>query len=115
MDTDLNMSEHISSICRRCYQSLQIIWRIRRYLDTDSIKTFVQSFIVSRIDYGNILLYGARLQKILNAAARLISGTRTRDHITPVLKDLHWLKIQERIEFKIALFVFKCLYCNATV
>ena len=87
-------------------------------MDEDSVKTLVQSLIVSRFDYGNILLYGvnakelSKLQRVLNAAARLISRTRAHDHITPVLKSLHWLKIQERIEFKIALLVFKSLYCN---
>ena len=115
MDSELNMSEHISSVCRRCYYSLRIISRIRRYLDEDCVKSLVQSLIISRLDYGNVLLYGvsakdlAKLQRVMNAAARIIAKKRPRDHITPVLKALHWLKIQERIEFKIALLVFKSL------
>ena len=118
MDSELSMSEHINSLCKRCYCSLRIISRIRQYLDEDSVKTLVQSLIVSRLDYGNILLYGvntkelSKLQRVLNAAARLISRTKVHEHITPVLKSLHWLKIQERIEFKIALLVYKSLYCN---
>ena len=50
-----------------------------------------------------------RLQKIQNRAARLVSLTKPRDHITPVLVSLHWLPIRERTEFKIACIVFKCL------
>ena len=52
------------------------------------------------------------MQRVLNAAARMITGTRAREHITPVLKYLHWLKIPERIEFKIALLVYKSIHCN---
>ena len=81
MDNELNMCEHISSICKRCYQGLRMISRIRRYFDKDSMKTLVQCLIVSRIDYGNVLLYGvnskelSKLQRVLNAAARVISGS----------------------------------------
>ena len=63
----------------------------------------------------NALLYGVpkyllqKLQKIQNNAARIVSRVKRREHITPVLKDLHWLPVQQRIEFKIALLVFKSL------
>jgi len=116
MDAELRMSQHINAICRKFYQSIRIISRIRSSLDVDSAKTLVQAFIISKIDYGNVLLYGvnsgdlAKLQKIMNAAARLITRTCSREHITPVLKSLHWLKIKERIEYKIALLVFKSIH-----
>ena len=50
-----------------------------------------------------------KLQSVLNAAARLVSGTSKFDHITPVLKDLHWLPIKQRIKYKTILLVFKAL------
>ena len=50
-----------------------------------------------------------RLQKVQNNAARVVSGSKKYDHITPVLKDLHWLPIRKRIEFKILLLTFKCM------
>jgi len=75
----------------------------------------VHAFIASRVDYCNSLLYGVpaytirRLQAVMNAAARLIVGIHCFDHITPVLRDvLHWLPVQQRIEYKIALLMFKC-------
>ena len=46
-----------------------------------------------------------KLQSVQNATARLITGTRRRDHITPVLRELHWLPIRERIKFKVACLV----------
>ena len=60
-----------------------------------SAKTLVHAFISSRLDYCNSLLVGAaycvirKLQEVQNAAARLITGTRKFDHITPILRDLH--------------------------
>jgi len=51
-----------------------------------------------------------RFQSVQNAAARLLSGARRRDHITPVLKTLHWLPVRKRIIFKTAVLVWKCLH-----
>ena len=50
-----------------------------------------------------------KLQYVQNAAARLITGIRKHDHITPILMDLHWLPVKERIQFKILLLTFKSL------
>ena len=70
----------------------------------------------SRVDNCNAVLYGVaahvirRLQSVLHAAARLISGTRLRDHITPTLRDtLHWLPVAQRVEYKIAVMAFDCV------
>ena len=49
-----------------------------------------------------------RLQLIQNRAARLITLTKAREHITPVLRSLHWLPVKERILFKVACLIFKC-------
>ena len=71
--------------------------------------------MTSILDYCNSLYIGinqvsiSRLQLVQNAAARLLTGTRKREHITPVLASLHWLPVRYRIEFKTLLFVFKCL------
>ena len=50
-----------------------------------------------------------RHNMVQNSAARLLTGTRRREHITPVLAQLHWLPVKYRIDFKILLFVFKAL------
>jgi len=72
------------------------------------MKQLVTSFVLQRIDYCNSLLVKLRvsttasLQRVQNDAARLILGLDRRAHITPALKKLHWLPIQYRIQFKIA-------------
>ena len=79
----------------------------------------IYSFITNRIDYYNSPLYGLpnshimKLQRIQNAAARLVTGTPRFCHVTPLLFHLHWLPISYRIKFKILLLTFKCLYGQA--
>ena len=64
---------------------------------------------------GNSLLKGIterslrKLQLAQNAAARILTKTRKFDHITPILKDLHWLPVRERINFKLLLLTWKAL------
>jgi hypothetical protein len=69
--------------------------------------------VCSRLDYCNAILYGTsksniqKLQRVQNSLARIVTGIRSSDHITPVLARLHWLKIADRINYKVALLTFK--------
>ena len=62
---------------------------------------------MSKLDYCNVALAGLpscdldRLQSVINAAARLTVGAQRHDHITPLLADLHWLRIPQRIQYKL--------------
>ena len=121
LDNQLKMSEQVSSLCRSCFFQLRQIRTIRRSLTSDSTKTLVNAFVNSRLDYCNSLLYGIgeglmdRLQRVQNAAARLVSGAKKYDHITPIMMDLHWLPIRRRVTFKVATLVYKCLHGCAPV
>jgi len=52
-----------------------------------------------------------RLQAVQNADERQISGARRRCHISPVLRQMHWLPIRQRVQFKLAVLLFKALQC----
>ena len=75
----------------------------------------VHALVTSRLDYCNSLLYDLpdvriqRLQRIQNIACRIVSRSPKSDHITPLLKELHWLPVESRIIFKILLLTFKSL------
>ena len=113
-DQRLTMNDQIISICRYGYAFLRGLRYIRRALDTKSIISIVNSFVVSKIDYCNSLLYGItaanykRLQKLQNTAARLITNTNRRQSAKPLLQQLHWLPIEYRIKFKIAYLTYIC-------
>ena len=67
------------------------------------------SLVLTRLDYGNATLAGIplyllnRLQSVMNSAARLVCSSSRYEHITPLLRQLHWLKAAERIDYKLAL------------
>ena len=77
------------------------IRKFRALTTTRKNQPLVSSFISCRLDYCNSLLYGIsdgllqRFQSVQNAAARLVTGTRRSDHITPVLRQLHWLPVRQ--------------------
>ena len=108
----MTVDSHISHICNSAYASLRQISSIRHNLTIQATKTLICSLVLSRLDYCNSLLIGApkeqikRLQKVQNTAARLTLKIRKYDHITPALKQLHWLPIEARIIYKV------CLHCH---
>ena len=80
------------------------------------IESIVQAIVISRIDYCNRLLYGvvatnlSKLQRVQNAAVLLVCSLPRHEHITSSFIRLHWLPIKLRINFKIAMLYFKCIY-----
>jgi len=118
-DNTLDMSNHIKTVCRASFMQLRHLRSIKDTLTRDSLEKVTHAFIGSRLDYCNALLYGlpqssiSKLQRIQNAAARLLTGTKKFDHITPVLKSLHWLPVEKRIDFKVLLLVYRALHDQA--
>ena len=115
-DPNMNMSAHVSKVIKSANYHRRNIGKIRKFLNTDTTKSAIVSLVTLRLDYCNGLLCGitdellCRLQKVQNNAARVVSGSKSMiTSNTPVLKDLHWLSIRKRIEFKILLLTFKCM------
>ena len=75
--------------------------------------------MTSQIDYANSLLFGLpkyqtnKLQRVLNGAARLVYSLPKYSHVTGLFKELHWLPVRERIQFKILLLTFKAIHGHA--
>jgi len=74
-------------------------------LSKQVLQSFVVSIVLTRLDYGSATLAGLPyvlldwLQSVLHAAVRLIYSARKYDHVTPLLRDLHWLRVPERIAY----------------
>ena len=105
------------TLCNAAFYHLHNLRLIKKHLSEDSLITLVHASLTSRLDYCNGLLFGlpkaqiARLQRVQNAAARFILGIGKFSHITPALYELHWLlPISLRIDYKILLLTFKCIY-----
>ena len=85
-------------------------------LSQSSTEVLVHAFVTSHIDYCNNMLSGLpikllnKLQIIHNSAARIITRTKSSDHITPILIRLHWLPVKYWIDFKTLLLTFKALH-----
>jgi len=121
ISSDLNTDKHVSHTSSSCFYWLRQIRRIRRSLDTESAKTLVHAFVSSRVDGCNAMLAGSskaitdRLQRVINAAARVVSGTHKFDRfLTHLLySELHWLDVPQRIQFKLGVTVHRYLQGNA--
>ena len=111
LDDKLSMSEHIiSSISRSIYCEIRRMKQISNFVSSEcSLKKIAPLFILSRLDYCNSLFINLpkkdiyQLQTLQNYAARTILKRPIREHATPMLKDLHWLPIHARIEYKVAI------------
>lgn len=112
-DETLSFRSHISQIRKSCFSLLLAFSKIRNHFSRESIETLIHALVTSKLDYCNSLFAGSwkcdiqRLQSVQNFAARIILRRRKYDHVSPL--ELHWLPIEERINFKILMIAYKCL------
>ena len=107
-DSELTMRRHVNTVTRACFHHIRRLKQIRRLLGKDVADGLVSAFILSRLDYCNAVLAGlpksiAPLQRVQNAAARLLARLGPRDHVTSTIRDLHLLPVQYRITYKLCL------------
>ena len=113
IDSALNMKNHIKKVCKAASYGIHRICKIRKFLDKPTTERLIHAFVTSHLDYCNSLLVNlppshlVPLQRIQNAAARIVTRSKPYEHITPILSNLHWLPIIQRIQFKILLLAFK--------
>ena len=115
LDENLNYKLHVNKKCQAAMFNYFKIKGIRRLLDIPTATRLCLSLCISHLDYCNSLLYGLpdntikRLQRVQNMCAHLILRRGKRDSITQCLKELHWLPIRQRINYKILILTHKCL------
>ena len=115
-DTTMSMLPHVNNACKSAFYYLRTVSHIRKYLSTQTTEILIHAFVTSKLNHRNSLLYNVpknvikKLQSVQNAAARLITRSGKCDHITPILFDLYWLPVSERIKFQNLLLTFKTLH-----
>jgi len=108
-DSTPSMSHHISSVSKSCFSSVRDLRRIGNINTLNLTQTIATSLIHSKLNYCNSLFLHlprsqlSHLQLILNSTARAVSKTLKFSHITPVLKSLHWLKLNIWFNIKLSL------------
>ena len=114
LDETLSLEPHINSLVSSCYYHLRYIGKLKNKLSSEDLHTLTHSVITSKLDYCNVILFGLnqnlmdKLQKVQNAAARLIHKLPKRASISDVIqKKLHWLQVEQRCIYKILLIVHK--------
>jgi hypothetical protein len=112
--SDLSMKTHVLKTVSSCFAVLRQLRSIRRSVSQQVMTSLFVTLVFTRLGYGCTTLVGLphhlldRLQSVMNAAARLVHRARKFDHITPLLRDLHWLRVPERITFRLAVLAYRC-------
>ena len=118
LDSELSMTAQINKVVASCFSTIRLFSRIKYFLITEQLNTLVCAMIFSTLDYCNVLYYGLnskiiqKMQRVQNCAARLVMKVNRFDKVDmdEVFKKLHWLKIKERIVYKVLLIVHKCVH-----
>ena len=114
MDCNMNMKKFIAKKCKIASYNLYNISKLRKYITKETCATLMQSLVTSHLDYANAILVNLPkktlqpLQRIQNMAAKITLLKSREDSATEARKELHWLPIEQRIQYKVCLTVHKC-------
>jgi len=115
IDSELSFNKHVDNLCKAAYFHTRALSHIRKCVPETVALSVATSMVSSRLDYCNSVLYGTsksniqKLQRVQNTLARIVTGTKRTEHISPVLARLHWLPLTMRIDYKIALMTYKVI------
>ena len=113
LDSRLTFNKHVGKVRQSSYFHIMALKRIRESLSPEVANTVACAIVGAILDYFNLILYGtskyniSRQQCVQITLARVVTMTKKFDHITPVLRRLHWLPIPCMIEYKVALLALK--------
>ena len=109
----LAFDQHVNSICKAAQFHIRALRHVRQSLSKEMTHRVACAIVGAKLDCCNGILHGIsttninKLQRVQNTLARVVTGGRRYDHITQVLKELHWLPIKHCIDFKLATIIYK--------
>jgi len=118
IDADVTMRTKVTNTVRACFAALRQISSVRRALPQHALLPLVRALVITKC---NSVLVGTsgylqdRLQSVLNAAARLVYSRRMSGHTTSLLRELHWLRVPARIQFRLCVLAYHCVNGTAPV
>ena len=118
-DAEFSFSEHVKRNCKACFLQMCDLCRIRQYLTPEVAVLVANALVSSRLDYSNSVLRDLqcfnlhKLQSIQNTLVCIVTNHRMYVHVTPILKQLHWLPFKYRCMFKTATLVYKFLHSGS--
>src|SRR2546426_5920036 len=120
LDQELSFKQHVGNIVKARNYNIRALRNIRPIQNRTVANTLACSIVSTRLVYCNSLLFGTsekniqRLQRVQNTLARVVASKRKYDHIKPVLRELHWLLVAQRVQYKVALVTHKVLSTGQT-
>ena len=113
LDTSLSLEDQISSVRKSCFYYLRKLFSCRQFLDKELKTLFVRCYVLSRLDYCNVLYLGLpesklkKLQNVQNVAPRFVFNQPRFSRTSELMKKLHWLPIKQRIQYKAGCLMHK--------
>ena len=115
MESEMSMRVHVGKVASACFYHLRRLRQLHFTQTRPMMQHLASAFILLWFNYCNIVLAGlpaimlAPLQQVINAAIQLVAGLVWRDHVTPAMRELHWLPVVYRIKYKL------CILMHASV
>ena len=116
IDADVSMRSYVMKTTSACFAVLHRLQSIHRLVLRTVFQSLVSYLVLPWLDYCNAVLAGIPfdlawcLQSVMNAATQLVFTSSKCDHIMPLRRQLHWLKVSWKIGYKLAVLVYKCVH-----
>ena len=115
LDSNLNFNDHVTSLSSSLLSTLCQVNRVRHLFSREILNTILNSLVFSKLFYCSTVWSGTskdnvhKLQLLQNFAARILTNTKKFDHISPILNELGWLTIEELLNLRDVIMIYKCI------
>lgn len=114
-DSELSFDDHIIKTVSTCMSRLGQINRVKHAFDKKTLIMVINTLVFSKLFYcSNVWCNTSeknlrKLQCVQNFACRVVCDARKFDHVTPLLRELRWLPVKDKLYYRLAVMTFKCL------